>query len=654
MEHLKLLLLLLWSSGVHLEDRNQTAEADDEFRLVGGSSGCSGGVELKHLGEWRLVGDDFWNLKLSTAVCERLDCGSVVSMKRTSESSSRSVWSVKPECSKSLSDLKNCFRSFDASSFIHLSCSDSVRLLNGSSRCSGRLQVKTNPSDQIWSSVCEADLDLQDAQVVCRELGCGAPSVLQGALYGDVQTPRWSPEFQCGGHESALLDCRSSGSARSSCSPGKAAGLTCSEVDEFRLVGGASRCAGRLELKYLGEQRPVMNDFFTLETAALICEHLNCGSAVSVDPTDASDRSVFGINPDCVRSQSNLWNCVESWSNPRTLKLTCSDSVRLLNGSSHCSGRLQVKTNPSDQTWSSVCEADLDLQDAQVVCRELGCGAPSVLQGALYGDVQMPRWSPEFQCGGHESALLDCRRSGSARSSCSPGKAAGLTCSGSGDEFRLVGENSRCAGSLQIRSSGVWRPTHIIDWSLEKAAFFCSHLHCGSAVSADETHSVSSTLSMMITDDCFQSGSDFQKCSFFSDGYTGNNLICSDLLLRPAISVSSSSFMLVVSEAQQRGLQVIRGSTFTISCSIQPQYPGGSFQLSFTSSNTSYNSTQPAVNHSAHFLFPAAEPAHRGNYSCVYHLHDFGYNFSSESRLLSLSVFGPQEEDQQTSRPGGQ
>ncbi|XP_078134201.1 uncharacterized protein LOC144535541 [Sander vitreus] len=108
------------------------------------------------------------------------------------------------------------------------------------------------------------------------------------------------------------------------------------------------------------------------------------------------------------------------------------------------------------------------------------------------------------------------------------------------------------------------------------------------------------------------------------------------LLLQPNISVSSS--MDGVSEAQQQGFQVFRDSTFTISCSIQPQYPGGSFQLTFTSSNSAHNSTQPAVNHSAHFLFPAAEPAHQGTYSCVYRLYVFSHNFSSESRLLSLTV----------------
>ena len=89
----------------------------------------------------------------------------------------------------------------------------------------------------------------------------------------------------------------------------------------------------------------------------------------------------------------------------------------------------------SNQRWSSVCEDDFDQQDAEVVCRELGCGAPSVLQGALYGEVEAPMWTREFQCGGHESALLDCRTSGSDRNTCSPGEAVGLTCSGRKKHF---------------------------------------------------------------------------------------------------------------------------------------------------------------------------------------------------------------------------
>ncbi|XP_062298273.1 immunoglobulin superfamily member 1-like [Scomber scombrus] len=119
------------------------------------------------------------------------------------------------------------------------------------------------------------------------------------------------------------------------------------------------------------------------------------------------------------------------------------------------------------------------------------------------------------------------------------------------------------------------------------------------------------------------------------------SLTVTDLLLQPIISVSPT--MDGVSGAQQQGFQVLQGSRFTISCSVQPQYPGGSFQLTFTSSNTTYNYTQPAVNHSADFLFPAANPAHQGKYSCVYGVYVFSHNFSSESRLLSLTVTDPKD-----------
>ena len=111
--------------------------------------------------------------------------------------------------------------------------------------------------------------------------------------------------------------------------------------------------------------------------------------------------------------------------------------------------------------------------------------------------------------------------------------------------------------------------------------------------------------------------------------------VFTDLLPQPNISVSSD-----MDEAQQQPFQVFRFSNFSISCSIQPQYPGGSFQLTFTSSNTSHSYTQPAVNHSAHFLFHGAEPSNQGNYSCVYQVEVFSRNFSSESRLLPLTVSG--------------
>ncbi|XP_053197808.1 scavenger receptor cysteine-rich type 1 protein M130-like [Scomber japonicus] len=603
----------------------------EPVRLVGGASRCAGTLEVKQ-GEKRPVSNSDWTLKEADVICRYLDCGSAVSTRSRNEDSGRSVWEIRPYCLQSGSDLRDCVSSDSSSSIMEITCSDSVRLVNGTSLCSGRLEVK---SEQSWSSVCEADFDQQDAEVVCRELGCGAPSVLQGALYGEVEAPMWTKEFQCGGNESALLDCRRSDSARRTCSPGKAVGLTCSESQPVRLVGGASRCAGTLEVKQ-GEWRPVSQSDWTLKEAAITCRYLDCGSAVSTrSRNEDSYRSVWWTSFNCLQSGSALRDCVSSHYTSSIVELTCSDSVRLVNGTSLCSGRLEVK---SEQSWSSVCEADFDQQDAEVVCRELDCGAPSVLQGALYGEVEAPMWTKEFQCGGHESALLDCRRSDSARRTCSPGKAVGLTCS---EPVRLVGGASRCAGTLEVKH-GEWRPASYSIWNLKEADVICRYLDCGSAVSTRSRYEDSNRSVWRIRSDCLQSGSELRDCvSSSSSGYSSSilELTCSDLLLQPIISVYST--MDGVSGAQQQGFQLLRGSNFTISCSVQPQYPGGSFQLTFTSSNTAYNYTQPAVNHSADFLFPAADPAHQGNYSCVYGVYVFSHNFSSESRLLSLTVTGP-------------
>ncbi|XP_054458861.1 scavenger receptor cysteine-rich type 1 protein M130-like [Anoplopoma fimbria] len=200
-----------------------------------------------------------------------------------------------------------------------------VRLVNGTSLCSGRLEVKSNQSNQWWSSVCEDDFDQQDAEVVCRELGCRAPSVLQGALYGEVEAPMWTKEFQCGGHESALLDCRSSGSDRNTCSPGKAVGLTCSGRRGVRLAGGDSHCAGTLEVKLQGDWKPVHGSDWTLKKPSVACRELDCGSAVPVGRREeSSKRSVWLIDSDCFQFGSALRECLISNLSSSILALTCS------------------------------------------------------------------------------------------------------------------------------------------------------------------------------------------------------------------------------------------------------------------------------------------------------------------------------------------
>ncbi len=79
-----------------------------------------------------------------------------------------------------------------------------------------------------------------------------------------------------------------------------------------------------------------------------------------------------------------------------------------------------------------MCDAVFDQQDAEVVCRELDCGAPVQVLGAAAfdkGDAQM--WTQEIQCRGDESQIHACSRSSSQIQSCShDDDDVGVICSG--------------------------------------------------------------------------------------------------------------------------------------------------------------------------------------------------------------------------------
>ncbi|XP_033970114.1 scavenger receptor cysteine-rich type 1 protein M130-like [Trematomus bernacchii] len=339
-------------------------------------------MEVEHEGEWRPGGyDSPWTLKAAGVFCRELDCGSAVSVRRRKESSKRPVWLIGSDCVQSGSALRECAASTSSLSFLTrtyltltslnltcsgsgyltLTCSDSVRLLGGTGLCSGRLEVNSDQSNQSnpsWSSVCEADFDQQDAQVVCRQLGCGAPSVLQGALYGEGEAPMWTKEFQCGGHESALLDC-SSASERNTCSPGTAVSLTCSEP--VRLVGGESRCAGDLEVEHQGEWRPVhYYSLWNLKEAGVACRELDCGSAVSVGRREeSSERPAWWISSDCVQSGSAMRECAASSSSLSFLNLTCSGKpIRDIVYDIMSSVSLLVSLSLSDKETIPLCYLD--------------------------------------------------------------------------------------------------------------------------------------------------------------------------------------------------------------------------------------------------------------------------------------------------------
>nr|XP_032814095.1 deleted in malignant brain tumors 1 protein-like isoform X6 [Petromyzon marinus] len=101
--------------------------------------------------------------------------------------------------------------------------------------------------------------------------------------------------------------------------------------------------------------------------------------------------------------------------------------IRLAGGGSSCQGRVEVFYGG---TWGTVCDDIWNLQHAQVVCRQLGCGyAVAALSFAHFGPGDGPIWLDDVQCSGFEPELSSCQHPSWGRHDCVHQEDASVICS---------------------------------------------------------------------------------------------------------------------------------------------------------------------------------------------------------------------------------
>ena len=101
--------------------------------------------------------------------------------------------------------------------------------------------------------------------------------------------------------------------------------------------------------------------------------------------------------------------------------------VRLVNGSTQNEGRVEVYYNGE---WGTVCDDGWDLNDAQVVCRQLGFGqAIAARDNAYYGQGSGLIWLDELNCTGNELTIETCSHNGWGNENCIYTEDAGVKCS---------------------------------------------------------------------------------------------------------------------------------------------------------------------------------------------------------------------------------
>ncbi|XP_040111846.1 T-cell differentiation antigen CD6 isoform X6 [Oryx dammah] len=196
-----------------------------------------------------------------------------------------------------------------------------VRLVNGSSRCDGTVEVWFRQS---WQPVCGALWELDASHALCSSLDCGQAHQLELPVLQTPEPPPWAaagnaswaptatgalaPAVQCSGPE--WLSCKVV--ERDCRSDEWPAQVNCTEKRDLKLVGGGSPCEGRVEMLEHGQWGSVCDDTWDLEDAHVVCRQLGCGWAVQALPGlhfAPGQGRIHWDQVNCTGLETYLWDC---------------------------------------------------------------------------------------------------------------------------------------------------------------------------------------------------------------------------------------------------------------------------------------------------------------------------------------------------------
>ncbi|XP_052635583.1 scavenger receptor cysteine-rich type 1 protein M130-like, partial [Harpia harpyja] len=315
----------------------------------------------------------------------------------------------------------------------------------------GRVEVKLQGQ---WGTVCGFyEWDMNDAAVVCKQLGCGsALEAHQEARFGPGSGPIWMFAVECDGTESALSDCTNTEWTRKYCHHGLDAGVTCSgPVWQHRGPGLTMAEAVRAAhmAAHSPEEGPNMaGDFWLLaedvhswqRTLALAEDPLLIQELEPMAGEDSDSSAPMAREPpgNGVHFQwlQGVPELGSELGGAEQAAAANSGSARLLG----------LKCSGCCSAWGQ-CQADQGLQDGTSLYERF-------LRLGVWEGRQPPRavLMPEEQQEG-----------------------SGFV--------QLVGDNSPCSGRVEIRDGDQWKTVCDSDFGPKAATVVCRELQCGTALS---------------------------------------------------------------------------------------------------------------------------------------------------------------------------
>ncbi|XP_012689306.2 lysyl oxidase homolog 4 [Clupea harengus] len=333
-----------------------------------------------------------------------------------------------------------------------------------------------------WRHVCSQGWDMSSSQVTCGMLGFPAAEQPDEPVYRKLWDTKiadpstrlsvmvtkkgyWVEEVRCSGTETSVTGCQTRPSIPQNdvpcpggmpavvrCVPGsqfsQAAGRTASRSKpEVRLKSGPRLGEGRVEVLREGKWGTVCDQMWDITAASVVCRELGFGTAKEALNGAQMGQGTGPIHMNMVQCngrESSIQQCqhrevpLRSCRHSQDASVRChvprtglEATVRLAGGREPGEGRVEVLTEVGGvQRWGAVCSENWGINEAMVVCRQLGFGfASRAHQETWYwqGNVDAADMILSgTHCAGTEMSLQQCRKNGHVF--CPSGKAAGVTC----------------------------------------------------------------------------------------------------------------------------------------------------------------------------------------------------------------------------------